>query len=98
MKEERRYVPYPLAFSVRTRTVRSSGEHDDDPFAFTSADDGGEVEEQAHVALEDAGAVKKDMVALVDEQYVYPSAPLNYRSEAEYVLSSRCYWIHLGSR
>lgn len=56
----------------------SSGEQDDGPVAFTSADDGGEVEEQAHDELSDeVEGVKKDMVAFVDEQYVYPSAPLN---------------------
>jgi hypothetical protein len=53
--------------------VRSSGEQDDGPVAFTNADDGGEVKEQAHDELE---AVKNDMVAFVDEQYVYLSAPL----------------------
>jgi hypothetical protein len=41
--------------------------------AFTIADGGGEVEEQPHDELE---SVKKDMVAFVDEQYVYLSAPL----------------------
>jgi hypothetical protein len=40
---------------------------------LTSADDGGEVEEQAHDELE---AVKNDIVALVDVQYVYLSVSL----------------------
>jgi len=62
---------------VWERTVRSSVEQEDGPLAFTSADDGGEVEEQAHVELSDeVEGVKKDMVALVVVQYVYPSAPL----------------------
>jgi hypothetical protein len=62
---------------VWARTVESSGEQDDGPVAFTSADDGGEVEEQAHVEFSDeVEGVKKDMVALVDEQYAYSSAPL----------------------
>ena len=68
--------PIHQFYSERGRTVRSSGEQEDGPAAFTSADDGGEVEEQAHVAIEEAGAVKKEMVAFVDEQYVYLSAPL----------------------
>ena len=48
-------------------TVVCSGEQVDGPVAFTIADGGGEVEEQAHDELE---AVKNDMVAFVDEQYV----------------------------
>ena len=47
------------------------------------------MKEQAHVALEEAGAVKNDIVAFVDEQYVYSSAPLNGCSRVENVLSSR---------
>ena len=73
----------------------SSGEQEDGPVAFTNADDGGEVEEQAHVELSnEVEGVKKDMVALVDVQYVYLSAPLISCSRVEYVLSSRYYLIY----
>jgi uncharacterized protein YdcH (DUF465 family) len=48
------------------------------------------VEEQAHdESEEEVEEVKKDMVALVDEQYVYLSAPLRCCNRVEYIQSIR---------